>query len=296
MACSPRRSTERGRPKILASSGARESSSSTSGCGVNDNEPRTISRRDRRGNPDLRARSTGGRSAERGSSQASSTAAIAATTERGRSRPSARSSTTRPSGGRRPRVSARSQQRCTGAPLRSKKQCVAASRSFTTRRSTFPAPRTCKPSWAGSSRSGRSSTARASSSTRPDRRWRISACAPRPTRTARRARRDRALGRQCILSAQILRELCDRLEEAKDFSHLASRASDLAEALAERALFEEADEWTRVAEARAAADDLKAQMTWRPIRARIHAPRGEFGDRRRAGARRRWRSPTQRTI
>src|SRR6266545_3637328 len=48
------------------------------------------------------------------------------------------------------------------------------------------------------------------------------------------------------LSAQILRELCDRLDEAKDFSHLASRASDLAEALAEQDLFEEANEWTRV--------------------------------------------------
>jgi hypothetical protein len=42
-------------------------------------------------------------------------------------------------------------------------------------------------------------------------------------------------------------------------------------------LFEEADEWTRVAEARAAVDDLKAQMMWRPIRARIRAHRGEFG-------------------
>jgi tetratricopeptide (TPR) repeat protein len=77
-------------------------------------------------------------------------------------------------------------------------------------------------------------------------------------------------------SAQILRELCERLERAKDFSHLASRASDLAEVLAEQGSFEEADRWTRVAEARAAIDDLKAQMMWRPIRARIHARRGEF--------------------
>jgi DNA-binding SARP family transcriptional activator/tetratricopeptide (TPR) repeat protein len=78
------------------------------------------------------------------------------------------------------------------------------------------------------------------------------------------------------LSARILRELCDRLDKAKDFSHLASRASDLAEALAEQGLFDEADVWTRVAETRAAIDDLKAQMMWRPIRARVHARRGEL--------------------
>jgi len=78
------------------------------------------------------------------------------------------------------------------------------------------------------------------------------------------------------LSAQVLRDLCDRLDEAKDFSHLASRASDLAEALAEQGLFDEADDWTRVAEARAATDDVKAQMMWRPIRARVHAHRGQF--------------------
>jgi len=78
------------------------------------------------------------------------------------------------------------------------------------------------------------------------------------------------------LSAQIFRELCDRLDAAKDFSHLASRAGDLAEALFGTGPVEDADEWTRVAEARSASDDLKAQMLWRPVRARIHARRGEL--------------------
>jgi len=77
-------------------------------------------------------------------------------------------------------------------------------------------------------------------------------------------------------SERILRELCDQLARAKDHSHLASRASDLAETLVERGSFEQADEWTHTAEQHAAADDLNAQMMWRPIRARVHARRGEL--------------------
>jgi tetratricopeptide (TPR) repeat protein len=77
-------------------------------------------------------------------------------------------------------------------------------------------------------------------------------------------------------SERIFRDLCEQLERANDFSHLASRASDLAEALVEQRLIDEADEWTRVAERHAAADDRNAQMMWRPVRARIHARRGEF--------------------
>ena len=77
-------------------------------------------------------------------------------------------------------------------------------------------------------------------------------------------------------SEQILRDLCARLERARDFSHLASRASDLAEALLKQGLIDQADEWTLVAERYAAPDDLDAQMLWRPVRAQIHALRGRF--------------------
>jgi tetratricopeptide (TPR) repeat protein len=77
-------------------------------------------------------------------------------------------------------------------------------------------------------------------------------------------------------SERICRELCEQLERTKDFSHLASRASDLAETLVEQRVLGEADEWTRVAERHAAVDDRNAQMMWRPVRARIHARRGEF--------------------
>jgi DNA-binding SARP family transcriptional activator/tetratricopeptide (TPR) repeat protein len=74
----------------------------------------------------------------------------------------------------------------------------------------------------------------------------------------------------------LLRELCERLEREEDFSHLASRASDLAEALTMQGLTEEASEWTRVAERHAAPDDLNAQISWRRTRARAQAHPSTF--------------------
>ena len=75
----------------------------------------------------------------------------------------------------------------------------------------------------------------------------------------------------------VFRALCDDLEESHDFSHLASRASDLAEAVLELGDVDEAESWTHVAERLAADDDNNAQLMWRSIRARIHARRGAFG-------------------
>ena len=74
----------------------------------------------------------------------------------------------------------------------------------------------------------------------------------------------------------IFRDVCAGLERACDFSHLASRASDLAEALTQLGRLDEAEEWTRLAERHAAVDDTNAQMMWRPVRARILARRGSF--------------------
>jgi DNA-binding SARP family transcriptional activator len=78
-------------------------------------------------------------------------------------------------------------------------------------------------------------------------------------------------------SERILRGLCDRLEHAGDLSHLASRASDLAEALVELGSLDEAETWTQVAERHAAPGDRNAQLAWRVVRARIRALRGELG-------------------
>ena len=57
---------------------------------------------------------------------------------------------------------------------------------------------------------------------------------------------------------------------------LASSASLLAEALVEVGELDEALHWTAIAEKHAAADDLDAQMQWRPVRAIVHARRGEL--------------------
>jgi tetratricopeptide (TPR) repeat protein len=73
-----------------------------------------------------------------------------------------------------------------------------------------------------------------------------------------------------------LRRLCHHVEQRNDFSHLASRASDLAEALVMQAKLDEAFEWTLIAERHAAADDVNAQMMWPPVRARVLGRRGEF--------------------
>jgi DNA-binding SARP family transcriptional activator len=73
----------------------------------------------------------------------------------------------------------------------------------------------------------------------------------------------------------VLRPLCAELEHTLDIAELASRASDLAEALLAQGLDAEAEQWTHVAERHAASDDVIAQMTWRPPRARVLARRGE---------------------
>jgi DNA-binding SARP family transcriptional activator/Flp pilus assembly protein TadD len=75
----------------------------------------------------------------------------------------------------------------------------------------------------------------------------------------------------------VLRQLCSDLEETHDWSHLASRASDLAEALYLQDNIEEAENWTRVAEAHAPDDDVDAGALWRAARAKVLARRGDFG-------------------
>ncbi|HEU0303555.1 MAG TPA: BTAD domain-containing putative transcriptional regulator [Gaiellaceae bacterium] len=77
-------------------------------------------------------------------------------------------------------------------------------------------------------------------------------------------------------AATALRVLCDELQRLGASSYLASRASDLAEALLQVGRGDEAYSWTETAEVNAAGDDLNAQMGWPPVRARIHAQRGEF--------------------
>ena len=75
----------------------------------------------------------------------------------------------------------------------------------------------------------------------------------------------------------LLRDLCGELDRAQSHDELASRAGDLAEALLGQGLDVESEEWTIVAERIAAEDDVHAQMTWRSVRAKVLAHRGEVG-------------------
>ena len=69
----------------------------------------------------------------------------------------------------------------------------------------------------------------------------------------------------------LLRDLCEGLDRAKAHDELASRASDLAEALLGQGQDVESEEWTVVAERNAAEDDVHAQMMWRSVRAKVLA-------------------------
>jgi tetratricopeptide (TPR) repeat protein len=76
-------------------------------------------------------------------------------------------------------------------------------------------------------------------------------------------------------TVRIMRELCEDLEQRRDYNHLASRAGDLADALYTTGSLEEADRWAQVAEHHAARDDVGAQLAWRSVRAKIMARSGD---------------------
>ena len=86
------------------------------------------------------------------------------------------------------------------------------------------------------------------------------------------------LAGDAMAAERVLRSLCADLERVGEVSQLASRASDLAEALVLMGGLDEADAWTTLAQRRAAPDDVNAQMMWRPVRARILARRGMTRD------------------
>ena len=73
---------------------------------------------------------------------------------------------------------------------------------------------------------------------------------------------------------EVLRSSCERLQEMKAFSALATRAAQLAEAVYQQGRYDEADEWTRISERHTGADDIGAQFSWRGVRAKVEARRG----------------------
>jgi DNA-binding SARP family transcriptional activator len=73
---------------------------------------------------------------------------------------------------------------------------------------------------------------------------------------------------------QAFRRSCEALESAGDRAYLATRATQLADALYRIGRREEAGEWSRLAEGSAAPDDIPTQFQWRSVRARLLASEG----------------------
>ncbi|HUG64553.1 MAG TPA: AAA family ATPase, partial [Gaiellaceae bacterium] len=83
---------------------------------------------------------------------------------------------------------------------------------------------------------------------------------------------------EALAAVRILSGLCVELEHAQAFSHLASRAGDLAEALLVLGRVHEAERWVRTAEAHSAHDDVDAQLIWMPARAKVLVHRRALGE------------------
>jgi tetratricopeptide (TPR) repeat protein len=71
---------------------------------------------------------------------------------------------------------------------------------------------------------------------------------------------------------------CTFFEEAGHHMYLATLGGELAEALYMQGEYSEAEQWTRISEAKAATDDVSAQFSWRSVRAKIMARRGEAAE------------------
>jgi DNA-binding SARP family transcriptional activator len=77
---------------------------------------------------------------------------------------------------------------------------------------------------------------------------------------------------------QFLRESCNAFERTGERVHLATQAAQLADALYVQGDYEEAERWTRTAEANTSANDVSAQLSWRAVRAKARARAGEAAE------------------
>jgi tetratricopeptide (TPR) repeat protein len=73
---------------------------------------------------------------------------------------------------------------------------------------------------------------------------------------------------------RILEGVCAEFARTQAYSHLASRAGNLAEVLYAQDRVDESAEWTRVAETHSATDDADARVLWMPVRAKLLARNG----------------------
>jgi tetratricopeptide (TPR) repeat protein len=84
-----------------------------------------------------------------------------------------------------------------------------------------------------------------------------------------------------VAAERTFRWLCGEFERVQAYSHLASRAGDLAETLYVLGRLEDASEWVDLAQEHSAADDVDARVLWMPVRAKLLACSGSV---RRAAA------------
>ena len=77
---------------------------------------------------------------------------------------------------------------------------------------------------------------------------------------------------------ETFRWTCEELTRAQAYSHLASRAGDLAEALYRRGAYDEAAEWVAKGQLHSASDDIDARLLWMPVEAKLAAQRGDVED------------------
>jgi predicted ATPase/class 3 adenylate cyclase len=76
---------------------------------------------------------------------------------------------------------------------------------------------------------------------------------------------------------QALREGCDLLEQMGDKSFLSTAAAYLGEALYRQGQFDEAERQSRISEELGSSDDRLNEASWRALRAKVLAARGELG-------------------
>jgi tetratricopeptide (TPR) repeat protein len=84
------------------------------------------------------------------------------------------------------------------------------------------------------------------------------------------------LGADDAAAEATFRWVCDELERTHAYSHLASRAGDLAEVLYRLGRVDEAADWVDIAEQHTSIDDVDARLLWMPVRGKIAARRGDL--------------------
>ena len=82
------------------------------------------------------------------------------------------------------------------------------------------------------------------------------------------------LARDPVAAAQAARASCEALQSAGDRAYLATRATQLAEALYLTGELVEAERWSRLAQDSGAADDVPTQFMWRSVTAKLRAKQG----------------------